>query len=73
MEKKVVNEMMVFNKTLMEFKKRNPNRVYIRANEAKKRLEQNLDVVVETIPLEVLKQQFPSAKLDLVLFYYEKG
>ena len=76
MEKKlklVVNEMRVFKETLIEFKKNNPNRVYILSAEAKKRLEQGLDVVVETIPLKVLKQKFPHAKQDLVLFYYEKG
>lgn len=74
MEKKlIVNEMRVFKETLIKFKKSNPNRVYIKVTEAKKRLEQGLDVTMETIPLKVLKQKFPHAKQDLVLFFYEKG
>ncbi len=74
MEKKlVVNEMRVFKETLIEFKKANPNRVYIKVKEAKERLEKGLDVVMETIPLKTLQQKFPHAKQDLVLFFYEKG
>lgn len=74
MEKKeVVNEMRVFKETLIKFKKSNPNRVYIKVTEAKKRLEQGLDVTMETISLQILKQKFPHAKQDLVLFFYEKG
>lgn len=71
--KLVVNEAGVFKETLIKFKNSHPNRVYIRRSEAKERLEKGLDVIMETFSLEILRRKFPSAKEELVLFYYEKG